>query len=119
MEKNFCPIRDILDRFGDKWSVLTLHTLNENDVVRFGELGRRIPDMSQKMLTATLRRLEADGLIARKAYPEIPPRVEYTLTETGKSLIPHIHGLVEWALQHRKAVLSARKKSEKNSGVSA
>ena len=110
MEKNFCPIRDILDRFGDKWSILILHTLNENGVMRFGELSRCIPDLSQKMQTVTLRTLEADGLITRKIYPEVPPRVEYMLTATGKSLLPHIQGLVDWALQHKEVVMSARNK---------
>ncbi|MDR1737681.1 MAG: helix-turn-helix transcriptional regulator [Candidatus Symbiothrix sp.] len=109
MEKNFCPIRDILDRFGDKWSILILWTLHENSVMRFGELGRTIPDISQKMQTVTLRTLEADGLIARKIYPEVPPRVEYSLTETGKSLIPHIQGLIDWALQHKDIVMTNRK----------
>jgi DNA-binding HxlR family transcriptional regulator len=108
MEKNFCPIRDILDRFGDKWSVLLLWTLNENGVMRFGELRRSIPDISEKMQTFSLRTLEADGLIVRRIYPEIPPRVEYSLTETGKSLIPHIQGLVEWAIQHKDTVLGTR-----------
>jgi DNA-binding HxlR family transcriptional regulator len=112
MEKNFCPIRDILDRFGDKWSILMLWTLNEKGVMRFGELGRDIPDISQKMQTVTLRTLEADGLVSRRIYPEIPPRVEYALTETGKSLIPHIQGLIEWALQHKEAVLASRGKSD-------
>jgi len=108
MEKNFCPIRDILDRFGDKWSILMLWTLHENGVMRFGELGRSIPDISQKMQTVTLRMLEEDGLVTRKIYPEIPPRVEYSLTETGESLIPHIQGLIDWALQHQETVLSSR-----------
>jgi len=109
MEKNFCPIRDILDRFGDKWSILILWTLHENSVMRFGELGRKIPDISQKMQTLTLRTLEADGLIERKIYPEVPPRVEYSLTETGKSLIPHIQGLIDWAMQHKDVVMTNRK----------
>jgi DNA-binding HxlR family transcriptional regulator len=108
MEKNFCPIRDILDRFGDKWSILMLWTLHENGVMRFGELGRKIPDISQKMQTATLRILEADGLVERKIYPEIPPRVEYSLTATGKTLIPHIQGLIDWALLHKETVIANR-----------
>ncbi|MDR0540695.1 MAG: helix-turn-helix transcriptional regulator [Dysgonamonadaceae bacterium] len=113
MENIFCPIRDIVDRFGDKWSILMLWTLNEKGVMRFGELGRSIPDISQKMQTVTLRALEEDGLVKRKTYPEIPPRVEYSLTETGQSLIPHIQDLIDWALQHREVILTSREKFEK------
>lgn len=106
--EGFCPIRHILDRFGDKWSMLVLWTVHERATVRFGELGRAIPDISQKMLTATLRRLETDGYVARRAWPEVPPRVEYRLTPLGETLIPHIAGLIEWAVAHREAVDAAR-----------
>lgn len=104
----FCPVRHILDRFGDKWSILILWTIHERSTVRFGELGRAIPDISQKMLTSTLRRLEADGYVARRAYAEIPPRVDYRLTPLGETLIPHIAGLIEWALAHRTEVTASR-----------
>jgi DNA-binding HxlR family transcriptional regulator len=107
--ENFCPIRNILDRFGDKWSILVLMELKKNKVVRFNELNRNIPDISQKMLTVTLRTLETDGLVARKVYPEVPPRVEYQLTEVGYSLIPHILNLVDWALEHKDTILMSRK----------
>ena len=110
MLENFCPIRNILSRFGDKWSILALLNLNENGIMRFNELHRSIPDISQKMLTTTLRTLEADNLVSRTIYPEIPPRVEYQLTETGKSLIPHIQSLVNWALDHKEIILSSREK---------
>ena len=110
MEKNenFCPIRNILDRFGDKWSILVLMELEKTTVMRFNELNRIIPDISQKMLTTTLRTLETDGLVKRKTYPEVPPRVEYRLTEMGYSLIPPIQNLVEWALEHKDSILTAR-----------
>lgn len=104
----FCPIRNILDRIGDKWSMLTLFTLDKQGVMRFGELGREIPDVSQKMLTTTLRTLEADGYVSRKVYPEIPPRVEYALTELGRSLIPHLNELVSWALENKSAIMAHR-----------
>lgn len=111
MYENFCPIRDILDRIGDKWSILIVLNLNENGILRFNELHRKIPDISQKMLTTTLRTLEKDGLITRKIYPEIPPRVEYCLTEIGASLIPHIQALIDWALQNRDVIMTSREKS--------
>lgn len=97
----FCPVRQILDRFGDKWSMLVLTTLHERGTVRFGELGRTIPDISQKMLTSVLRTLASDGYVARRAYAEIPPRVEYSLTPLGETLIPHIERLIAWAREHR------------------
>ncbi len=92
-----CPIRNVLSRVGDKWSMLVLFTLENNDCQRFKELQRNIPDISQKMLTATLKMLEGDGLIHREVFPEIPPRVEYSLTEKGKSLLPLIDNLLSWA----------------------
>ncbi len=107
-ENNFCPVRDVMDRFGDKWSILILIELHKNGKARFNELNRAIPDVSQKMLTVSLRRLVSDCLISRKAYPEIPPRVEYQLTEIGLSLMPHIIGLVEWALENRKECCASR-----------
>ena len=89
-----CPVRDVLSRLGDKWSMLVLITLNANGVMRFSDIHKTIEDVSQRMLTVTLRTLEADGLVARKIYAEVPPRVEYCLTKTGHSLIPHIEALV-------------------------
>lgn len=104
-----CPIRDVLSRLGDKWSMLVLVTLNANGTMRFSDVHRSIGDVSQRMLTVTLRTLEADGLVGRKVYAEVPPRVEYCLTELGRSLIPHVEGLVGWALEHMTVVLENRK----------
>lgn len=103
--KNFypdekCPVRHVLARLGDKWSILVLLTLDANGVMRFSEIQQSLEDISHRMLTVTLRMLEADGMIDRRAYAEVPPRVEYRLTERGRSLLPHIYGLVGWAQQH-------------------
>lgn len=92
-----CPIRNVLSRIGDKWSMLVLYTLEQHGVLRFNGLKLYIPDISKKMLSAALKVLEADGLISRKVYAEIPPKVEYTLTERGQTLIPLINNLIEWA----------------------
>ncbi|MGQ8336625.1 winged helix-turn-helix transcriptional regulator [Sunxiuqinia sp. A32] len=92
-----CPIRNVLDRFGDKWSMLVLLLLNEEPVLRFNEIHKYIESISQKMLTVTLKSLEGDGLIKRTVYPQIPPKVEYNLTTRGKTLIPHLNELVKWA----------------------
>jgi DNA-binding HxlR family transcriptional regulator len=105
-----CSIRHILDRFGDKWSILIISILGHVGKQRFNELNQQIGDISQKMLTVTLRSLEADGLVSRKLYPEIPPRVEYELTDLGRSLLPHIEQLAGWAEQNMECILKNRAK---------
>ena len=95
-----CPVRNILSRMSDKWSLLIIIALNRNGVMRYKELMETIPDISQKMLSSTLKRLEEDHLINRKMYPEIPPRVEYTLTEIGHELMPSLQMMVRWAQEH-------------------
>jgi len=103
-----CPVRNVLDRVGDKWSILIIGILGEYGTLRFNQLNHKIGDISQKMLTVTLKTLEADGLVERKMYPEIPPRVEYKLTRLGESLIPAIENLVNWANEHMPAIMSSR-----------
>ena len=105
-----CPIRQVISRFGDKWSLLVLFTLETNSTQRFKELQRNIPDISQKMLTSTLRTLEEDGLILRQVYAEVPPRVEYSLTPRAQSLIPIVDNLVDWAADNMAAILKDREK---------
>jgi DNA-binding HxlR family transcriptional regulator len=114
-----CPIRQVLDRFGDKWSILILIILDKNGSSRFTELSRCIGDISQKMLTVTLRTLVTDGLISRRSWPEIPPRVEYELTELGRSLMPQISGLSAWADKNMPAILTNRKEAARLSGMLA
>jgi len=103
-----CPIRDVLDRFGDKWSMLVLLVLNRNEKLRFNELQKQIGDISKKMLTVTLRTMEADGLVKRTIYAEMPPRVEYEITALGKSLVPHVNGLSKWAKENMAAIKKSR-----------
>ncbi len=103
-----CPIRDILSRLGDKWSLLVLTTLYANGTMRFNDIQRSLGDISQRMLTVTLRSLETDGLVSRKVYPEVPPRVEYTLTVSGAGLIPHLNSLVVWALENQQDIVASR-----------
>ena len=104
-----CPIRNILSRIGDKWSMLVLNTLETDEAKRFKELQRNIPDISQKMLTATLRMLEADGLVKREAFAEVPPRVEYSLSDKGKTLLPHINALISWATDNMDDIYESRR----------
>ena len=103
-----CPIRNVLSRIGDKWSMLVLFTLENNECQRFKELQRNIPDISQKMLTATLKTLEADGLVKREAYVEVPPRVEYSLSDKGRSLLPLINNLLAWAIENMDGIIASR-----------
>lgn len=105
-----CPIRNVLARLGDKWSLLVIYTLDRSPSMRFGELLRALPDISQKMLTVTLRMLEEDGFVTRSVYPEIPPRVEYALTERARSLLPHINALIGWAAENMEAILADRQR---------
>ncbi len=103
-----CPVRDILDRIGDKWSIHTIILLGEGKVLRFNELKRKIDGISQRMLTVTLRSLEEDGFISRKIYAEVPPRVEYALTELGSSLLIQLQSLSRWASDNLNQVASSR-----------
>jgi len=102
-----CPVRGILDRIGDKWSMLIILTLSAGPL-RFNELKRRVPDISQKMLTQTLRELQRDGLVARQVYPTVPPAVEYRLTELGASILEPFGHLIAWANGSTAAILAAR-----------
>ncbi len=106
-----CPIRNILSRICDKWSLVILYTLSkEGGPMRFNALQRKNPDITQKVLTSTLRTLAEDGLVDRKVYAEMPPRVEYALTERSLTLLPHMNGLVGWAKDNMVAILKDRKK---------
>ena len=103
-----CPIRNVISRFGDKWSMLVLFMLHrsETGILRFNEIRRLMTDCSQKMLSQTLKNLEQSHLVHREVYPEVPPRVEYSLTDTGKSLMPAIMALIEWGQAHFKEVVT-------------
>lgn len=107
-----CPIRNVLARICDKWSMLVIFMLEEHQAepLRFNALRKMIPDISQKMLTSTLRTLEEDGLILRQVYAEVPPRVEYSLTPRAQSLIPIVDNLVDWAADNMAAILKDREK---------
>ena len=93
-----CPIRDVLDRIGDRWSVLVLVTLRDVELLRFSELRRALGDISQRMLAQTVRHLEEDGLLERTVHPTVPPRVDYELTDLGRSLEPVLIAMRDWGL---------------------
>jgi DNA-binding HxlR family transcriptional regulator len=102
-----CPVRNVLDQLADKWSVLIITALAERPY-RFGELKREIGDISQRMLTQTLRDLQADGLLIRTVFPTTPPSVEYKLSPMGRSFLVPLQALVDWALAHHPAIREAR-----------
>ncbi|MFT3777386.1 MAG: helix-turn-helix domain-containing protein [Ottowia sp.] len=102
-----CTVEATLDLIGGKWKGVILYRLLTEEVLRFNELRRLLPSITQRMLTNQLRELEGDGLIARKVYPEVPPKVEYRLTAYGQTLKPVIHALKKWGDAHVES-LSAR-----------
>lgn len=108
-----CPVKDIMATYGDKWSMYTLLLLGQHQNLRFNELRLAVSGISQRMLAVTLRSLEQDGIISRTLYPEMPPRVEYQLTELGESLLKQILSFASWAAENFKKILQARKKYKK------
>ena len=103
-----CPIRNVLARVGDKWSLLVLYNLQHKEPVRFKELQRQIPDISQKSLTQTLRTLEEDGFVTREVFPEVPPRVEYSLTPRALSFLPLVENMINWAKENMEEIIKDR-----------
>lgn len=109
-----CPIRNVLDNVGNKWSLLVMLSL-QGRRRRFMEVKRSIGDITQRVLTQTLRNLERDGYVARKAHPTVPPTVEYWLTPLGESLLKPMGKLIEWANTHFDEVMESRRRSDANS----
>jgi DNA-binding HxlR family transcriptional regulator len=103
-----CPSRELLDRIGDKWTVLVLGALRAEEPRRFSVLRRQVAGISEKMLAQTLRGLERDGLVVRTVHAEVPPRVEYQLTALGRSLREPLAAIARWATDHMAEVLAAR-----------
>lgn len=103
-----CPTRLVLDRIADKWTVLIIGQLSTG-ILRFNELKRLVPGITQKMLTQTLKGLERDGMISRKVYATVPPKVEYQLTSLGNSLVQIVEDIRVWAEAHIETILRAQK----------
>lgn len=95
-KRKICPVNGLMPRLGDKWTIHVVAMLHEHKRLRFSELKNGIEGVSQKMLTVTLRALERDGLVDRHVFPEVPPRVEYELTELGRGLLPAMYSLMDW-----------------------
>jgi DNA-binding HxlR family transcriptional regulator len=108
-----CPVRNVLSRMMDKWTLLVLYTLEGLGTLRFNDLMRAIPDVSQKSLTVTLKSMEADGLVSRKVIPAVPVKVEYTLTERALSVMPLLDRLLSWSLENFSGIMADRQKHAK------
>ena len=102
--EGFCPVRNILSQLGDKWSVLAMVAIQKYGVCRFRDFKKDMPDVSRNMLSQTLKRLEDHRLVTPTVYAEVPPRVEYSLTELGESFLPALNGSIDWALTNRDAL---------------
>jgi len=111
-----CPVRDVLDRIGGKWSALLITALADRPY-RFGELRRLVPDISQRMLTQTLRDLQRDGYVARRVFPTTPPAVEYSLTPFGRSMFAPLSAMMRWAELNAAEVKAARARFDAGSGA--
>ena len=107
-----CPIRNVLTSVGEKWSLHVLYSLQHREPVRFKELQRQIPDISQKSLTQTLRTLEVDGFVTREVFPEVPPRVVYSLTPRALSFLPLVENIIKWAMENMEEIIKNREKNE-------
>lgn len=108
-----CPVREVLSRVGDKWSILVVAVLRDGSM-RFNDLRRSIDGISQRMLTLTLRGLERDGLVTRTVTPTTPPRVDYALTRLGRTILDPIMALADWAETNRTAIQTSRQKFDEN-----
>ena len=113
-----CPVRDVLDRIGDKWSVLILMML-AREPKRFCALNKAVGDISKRMLTQTLRALQRDGLVERTVYPTTPPRVDYRLTDLGRSSLQPLAGLIVWADKRHDDIRTARDTFDRQETVAA
>ncbi|WP_448059789.1 winged helix-turn-helix transcriptional regulator [Cellulomonas hominis] len=104
------PARAVLDRISDRWSIAVMRALQMDSPLRYSELEQRLPGVSRKMLTQTLRAIERDGMVRRTVYPEVPPRVEYAVTELGLSSLGPIDVLCDWSRRYMREVLEARRR---------
>lgn len=110
LDYDYCPASPILEWLGDKWALVVLLKLHENGVIRFNELYKKIPSISEKMLSTALHSLVTDGLVGRKLYPSVPPKVEYYVSEFGETLIPHLEQLKQWGLANFNTIMANRAK---------
>lgn len=110
LDYEYCKAAPMLEWMGNKWSLVVLLKVSENEPVRFNELYRAIPAISEKVLSAVLRQLYTDGIIDRELYPDVPPRVEYSVSEFGKTLLPHVQSLIDWGRENFDTIIKNRER---------
>lgn len=112
LDYGYCKAAPILEWLGNKWTLAVLIKISENEPVRFNELYRSIPSISEKVLSQTLKQLTTDGLIRRELFADVPPRVEYTMTDFGKSLLPHVESLINWGHENFGQIMANRQQGQ-------
>ncbi len=111
LDYEYCKAAPMLEWLGNKWALVVLVKISENEPVRFNELYRTIPSVSEKVLSQVLKLLTADGIIQRELFPGVPPRVEYSVTDLGKTLLPHVEALIKWGHDNYERIMINRQKS--------
>ncbi len=109
LDYEYCKAAPMLEWLGNKWSLVVLVKISENEPVRFNELYRTIPSVSEKVLSQVLKQLTVDGIIQRELFPDVPPRVEYSVTDLGKTLLPHVKALIKWGQENFDKIMINRK----------
>lgn len=112
LDYEYCKAAPMLEWLGNKWALVVLEKISENEPVRFNELYRNIPSVSEKVLSQVLKQLTTDGIIERQLYPNVPPRVEYSLTDLGKTLLPHVEALIKWGQDNFEQIMINRHNNE-------
>ena len=112
LDYEYCKAAPMLEWLGNKWALVVLLKISENEPVRFNELYRNIPSVSEKVLSQVLKQLTTDGIIERQLYPNVPPRVEYSLTDLGKTLLPHVEALIKWGQDNFEQIMINRHNNE-------
>ncbi len=110
LDYEYCKAAPMLEWLGNKWALVVLMKISENEPVRFNELYRNIPSISEKVLSQVLRQMTTDGIIRRELFPDVPPRTEYSVTDFGNTLLPHVEALINWGRDNFDTIMSNRKK---------
>lgn len=112
LDYEYCKAAPMLEWLGNKWALVVLVKISENGLMRFNELYRLIPSVSEKVLSQVLKRLTLDGIINRELFPDVPPRVEYSVTELGKTLLPHVEALIKWGQDNFEQIMINRQRNK-------
>ncbi|WP_300695656.1 helix-turn-helix domain-containing protein [uncultured Bacteroides sp.] len=112
LDYEYCKAAPMLEWLGNKWAMVVLVKISENEPVRFIELYRNIPSVSEKVLSQVLKQLTTDGIIERQLYSDVPPRVEYSITDLGKTLLPHVEALIKWGQDNFEQIMTNRHNNE-------